>query len=285
MSRLEWPAGFERTPEDEREPNRSFEATLGSTTKALATEMDRMDVDAWRGEIANAHTKSNGLPLHNAKPEDPGLVLRWTDDEEQFAIACDASPRLRDNVLTVYKWVHETRMRGQRPVRTGDTEFAAARLPPGDATGADVVAGGSSAMPAHEVLGVAPDAPENVVESAARARKAETHPDNGGDSEEFQRVVEDHLDLDDSVIALPADLQKDYPTDRSPSYTEIELADETVRTLRMYLASRWKDTAALWPSRQADRMLTESVRNVVRDAAVAADLRPLTLTGRGPRKT
>jgi len=93
--------------------------------------------------------------------------------------------------------------------------------------------------------------------------------------------VEDHVDLDDGVIVLPADIQKDYPTDRSPSYTEIELDDETVRTLRMYLAGRWKDTEALWPSRQADRMSTESVRNVVRDAAVAADVRPLTLAGRG----
>jgi len=91
----------------------------------------------------------------------------------------------------------------------------------------------------------------------------------------------DHVDLNDGVIALPADIQKDYPTDRTPSYTEIELADETVRTLRMYLAGRWKDTAALWPSRQSDRMTTESVRNVVRDAAVAADVRPMTTSGRG----
>jgi len=100
-------------------------------------------------------------------------------------------------------------------------------------------------------------------------------------SEAIAIDVDDHLDLDDGVIALPADLQKDYPTDRSPSYTEIELDDETVRTLRMYLAGRWKDTTALWPSRQADRMSTESVRNVVRDAAVAADVRPMTVAGRG----
>jgi len=93
--------------------------------------------------------------------------------------------------------------------------------------------------------------------------------------------VADHVDLDDGVIVLPAAIQKDYPTDRSPSYTEIELDDETVRTLRMYLAGRWKDTGALWPSRQSDRMSTESVRNVVRDAAVDADVRPLTLAGRG----
>ncbi|WP_280585083.1 tyrosine-type recombinase/integrase [Halorubrum sp. Boch-26] len=100
-------------------------------------------------------------------------------------------------------------------------------------------------------------------------------------SEAIALDVDDHLDLDDGVIALPADLQKDYPTDRSPSYTEIELADETVRTLRMYLAGRWKETAALWPSRQSNRMSTESVRNVVRDAAVAADVRPMTVAGRG----
>ena len=188
MTGLDWPAGFERTPESERERNRSFEATLGSTTQDLATEMGRMDVDAWRGEITNAHTKSNGLPLHNANPDDPGFVLRWTDEEEQFAVACDASPRLRDNVRTVYLWVHETRMRGNRPVKTGDTEFAAARLPPGD--GEETVAVGSTATLAHEVLGVRENAPDVVVEAAARAQKASAHPDNGGSREEFQEVVQ-----------------------------------------------------------------------------------------------
>jgi len=33
-----------------------FEATLGATTKALATDMERMDIDEYRGEIGNAHT-------------------------------------------------------------------------------------------------------------------------------------------------------------------------------------------------------------------------------------
>ena len=100
-------------------------------------------------------------------------------------------------------------------------------------------------------------------------------------SEAIALDIDDHLDLDDGVIALPAELQKDYPTDRSPSYTEIGLSDETIRTLRMYLGGRWRESPALWPSRQAERMSTESVRNVVRAAAVAADVRPMTLTGRG----
>ncbi|QKY17723.1 J domain-containing protein [Halorubrum sp. CBA1229] len=189
MSGLDWPAGFGRTPATERERNRSFEASIAQTTDDLATEMGRMDVDEWRGEIGNSHTKSNGLPLHNANPDDPGFVLRWVDDGEQFAVACDASPQLRDNLRYVFKWVNETRMRSQRPVRTGDSEFAAARLPPGDG-GDAVVAGSATRQPPHEVLGVDPSASENVIESVARARKAETHPDSGGDQAEFQRVKE-----------------------------------------------------------------------------------------------
>jgi len=83
----------------------------------------------------------------------------------------------------------ETRMRGNRPVETGDTEFAAARLPPGDDADGAVVAGSATSQPAHEVLHIQPNAPDGVVESAARARKAQTHPDNDGSTEEFQKVV------------------------------------------------------------------------------------------------
>jgi len=91
----------------------------------------------------------------------------------------------------------------------------------------------------------------------------------------------EHVDLADAELGLPADLQKDYPNDNSPDYTRIGLADDTVRTLRTYLGTRWRDSPALFPSREADRMTTESVRNVVSDAAHAADVHPYTLRGRG----
>jgi len=91
----------------------------------------------------------------------------------------------------------------------------------------------------------------------------------------------DMIDFDDGVLMLPAGIQKDYPNDNSPSYTEIELSGETLRTLRTYLSNRWKDSDALFPSRQSDRMTTESVRNVVRNAAVDADVEPYTIEGIG----
>lgn len=92
---------------------------------------------------------------------------------------------------------------------------------------------------------------------------------------------EDLLELEDGILALPASIQKQYPNDNSPDYTRLQLADDTTRTLRKYLGSRWKDPAALFPSRQAERMSPESVRNVVRDAALAAEIEPFTLRGRG----
>jgi hypothetical protein len=180
---LDWPPAFERTEPRERSPIRKFSATVSETTEALAAEMRRLDPTEWRVSTGSGgrHTKTNGLPNASANPDDPGVVLRWSDDGEQFAVGCDASPRLRDNLRTVYLWVRETRLRGDRPVVTGSTEFAAARLPAGD----DAEPAGP---PPHEVLGVDPDAPAAVVEAAARALITETHPDQGGSATELQRV-------------------------------------------------------------------------------------------------
>jgi integrase/recombinase XerC/integrase/recombinase XerD len=92
----------------------------------------------------------------------------------------------------------------------------------------------------------------------------------------------DMLDLDDGVINLPASIQKDYPNENSPEDTAIGLADETVRTLRMYLQSRWKDTEALFPSRQNDRISNQSIRDLVANAAQSAEIRPYSAgNGRG----
>ncbi len=91
----------------------------------------------------------------------------------------------------------------------------------------------------------------------------------------------DLIDLEEGIIMLPAEIQKDYPNDNTPTYTEIELDGETIRTLQTYLANRWKDTDALFPSRQKDRMTTESIRNVVANAAEDAQIEPYTLNGMG----
>ena len=182
MTGIDWPQGFVRTPPADRRKNRNFQATLGKTTEDIATEMGRLDPDKWRASIGNTHQKANTLPRHDANPDDPGFVLRWSEDGEQFAVACDAYSRLRDNVREVYLWVHETRMRGNRAVVTGESEFAAARLPSADDSA--VVA----EAPPHEVLDVAAGAPDGVVRAAYREKVKDKHPDQGGSKDEFARI-------------------------------------------------------------------------------------------------
>lgn len=201
-TQLDWPDGIERTPPAERERTTKFSATIGDTTQALAKEMDRMDsCTSWYGSIANAHSKSNGLPLHNADPDDPAFVLRWTSpDGQPHAVACDHYADLSDNLRAVYLWVNETRLRGQRPVATAADAFAAAALPPGDSSDTDAVALGTDEQPAepHEILEVSPSANPGVVKAAARSKKADAHPDSDTDSpytvDQVRRAQEAMLD-------------------------------------------------------------------------------------------
>jgi hypothetical protein len=187
MTGIDWPSGFDRTDSRHRKRNSRFQASIADTTAAIETEMERLSPRSWRVSTGSggAHTKRSGLPKHSANPSDPGVVLRWEKDGQQFAVACDAYRQLRDNLRSVYLWVHETRMRGQRPVETGESEFAAARLPPAEEDAQDAVV---AQQPPHEVLDVSPDASPEVVEAAYRAKLKDAHPDQGGTGEEVARV-------------------------------------------------------------------------------------------------
>lgn len=190
MRKIDWPAGFERTPPQERTRNNRFEATLRQSIDDLADELKRVGVDDWRLSTGAQHQKQNPrYPYANASPDDPGAVVRWSMDGEQYAAACDAYSRLRDNVRSLFMYIREKRKMEQRPVVTGESEFANARLPPADEEAEAIV----SRQPPHELLEVTPDASTEVIEAAARQKMKEYHPDpNGGkgDREMFQRVRE-----------------------------------------------------------------------------------------------
>lgn len=194
MSRIDWPAGFDRHDESERTRNNSFEVSLSKAFDDLEAELDRLGVDEYRYEFDADQRKTDNRPYARASPDDPSFVLRWTMDGEQYAVACDRYSRLRDNVRTVGHYIREKRKMESRPVATGESEFANARLPPGDDERDKIVARPPDEDP-HEVLGVAPDAPEGVIKAAARELKKENHPDNGGSTAEFQRVVEAEEEL------------------------------------------------------------------------------------------
>jgi len=89
------------------------------------------------------------------------------------------------------------------------------------------------------------------------------------------------LDSDQPSIYLPSAIQKDYPTDASPSPATLTLTDSlgTTRLLKSYLNNRWKESDAVFPSQKSDRMTTKQVRNVVEKLAVEAGIEPFRLDG------
>lgn len=183
---IDWPTGWDRTPASERTRNNRFETSLRQSIDDLADELGRVGVDDWRLSTAAEHQKQNPkYPYADASPNDPGAVIRWSMDGGQYAVACDSYSRLRDNIRTLYLYIHEKRKMGDRPVKTGESEFANARLPP-----ADDVEESPTDHPDHVILGVPHDADPSTVRDAFRRMVKTAHPDNGGSEEEFRRVCE-----------------------------------------------------------------------------------------------
>jgi len=197
---LDWPSGWDRTPRGERERNNRFDTGLRQSIDDLVAELERVGVDDWRLSTDAQHQKQNPrYPYANASPDDPGAVVRWTMDGDQYAAACDAYTRLRDNVRSLYLYIREKRKMNQRPVVTGESEFANARLPPSDSERDTIVVNDASSQPdPHEILEVSRDASPEVVKAAARQRLAETHPDQGGDRSEFHQVKQAKEELLDA---------------------------------------------------------------------------------------
>lgn len=182
--RLDWPEGFARHGKAERRSCSKFEVTMNRAIQDLETEMERLDVDDWRLETTLDHQRKNPNYPYASQPkaDDPGVVLRWQTDDDRFAVACDRWTRVRDNIREIGLYVQEKRKMEGRPVETGQSEWATARLPPADQD--DVVVAGASDQgldrEPHEVLGVSPDAEPAVVRGAYRELVKAAHNDQGG---------------------------------------------------------------------------------------------------------
>lgn len=183
---IDWPTGWHRTPASERTRNNRFEASLRQSIDDVADELGRVGVDEWDLSTAAEHQITNPrYPYADSRPDDPGAVVRWSMDGEQYAVACDAYSRLRDNIRTLYLYIREKRKMEARPVQTGDSEFANARLLPAEERDES-----PSDHLDHVILGVPPNADSATVRDAFRRMVKTAHPDNGGSEEEFRRVWE-----------------------------------------------------------------------------------------------
>jgi len=199
MPDVEWPAGFERTDERQREPyphgfrvdrRRAFENIL-EQLKKLGAEEVRIDSGATQ------KTMNPNLLSQESDPDDPSVVVYFQKDGQDFAVPCDKWDNVRDNAQAIAKYLDAKRALDRYGVKTVESEFTTQKLPPGDEEEAERDGGSGGAadssvedQPPHKVLGVASDAGDEEVKAAARALKKEYHPDTGGNIEKFNQVLE-----------------------------------------------------------------------------------------------
>lgn len=191
MSDLDWPDRFNRTPPEERTSYPGgFEVSRRRAIDDLLSDLESWGANEVRLETGAQHQKRNpNRPYARARPDDPGVIVYFSRQGNQYAIACDKWDNLRDNIRAIGKYVAHKRMLPKYGITTAEAEFETARLPPGNPD-AEAIVTDPPSPPAHEVLGVSEDAPVDVVRGAARALKARHHPDRGGDREQFKRVVD-----------------------------------------------------------------------------------------------
>lgn len=186
MSELDWPPEFDRTPAGEREPYpHGFRVTRSQAFDNILDELRKMDARNVQLDTGAEHQKRNpNKPYANSDFDDPGVVVRFERDGQQFAIPCDRWDNPRDNAQAIARYLDAKRALERYGVSTIESEYDTHALPPGDEDSDAVVA----REPPHEVLDVSPDAPPEVVKAAYKARAKTAHPDNGGSDEEFKRV-------------------------------------------------------------------------------------------------
>ncbi|WP_049928658.1 J domain-containing protein [Halopiger goleimassiliensis] len=189
--RLEWPAGFERTPADERESYpHGFRVSRTAAFDNILKELRKMDARNVQVKTAAPHTQAEPhRPYADRDPDDPGVVVYFERDGQQFAVPCDRWDNLRDNAQAIAKYLNAKRALDRYGVQTVESEFSTQALPSAD----EKAVGGEE--PPYVVLDVEPDASEAEVRHAFREKVKDAHPDNGGSATEFQRVRDAYDEL------------------------------------------------------------------------------------------
>jgi hypothetical protein len=179
---LSWPPGFPRTkyrkqsrfdtPEERVKRNLKLQLDMMHATNVVVT--------------TNSELRRDGRPYANQRISDTGVSVYFTRKGREQAIACDKWDSIRDNLQAVAKTIEA--LRGIDRWGTGEMVDAAFQgftaIPASASAGIPV----RPKRPWYEVLGVSPDAPQEVIGAAGKAMQRKTHPDAGGSDTEFQEV-------------------------------------------------------------------------------------------------
>lgn len=175
---LSWPVGWKRT-DPYRRKNSQFAAHSLATARDYVLEELRMLKGREVVISTNVELRRDGLPRSGQKqPKDPGVAVYFRLSDQPRVLACDRWSMVEDNLWAIGKHIEAIRGQERWGVGTIDQAFM-----------------GYDALPAPkttwwEILGVDQHATSDEIRAAYYRRAKETHPDAGGNSDEFRRVQE-----------------------------------------------------------------------------------------------
>lgn len=175
---LYWPQGWKRV--GYRDYSR-FKTGFGAARNQVIAEIQRMG----GSEViisSNIPLRNDGLPRANCpEPSDPGVAVYFKYKNRDMVFACDKYKKTWENIYAIAKTIES--MRGIERWGASDMMERAFRgfaaLPE------------KASQPWREVLGFTPDQPitEDDIKTAFNRLAMVHHPDKGGDSESFSRIV------------------------------------------------------------------------------------------------
>lgn len=193
---LAWPDGWPRTPGHDRIDGKHLFRrpvkgappgspltkpwTFAQARDALILELTRFGVPSWMIVISSnfdRFDRSGNVIDKGPRPADQGVAVYFTRGQRRLVMASDrfihAEENMRSLALAIDAMRQLERHGGGVMMERAFQGFAA--LPP-----PSEAAPNAAPRPWSQVLGVAPNAPREVVEAAYRALAKRAHPDTGG---------------------------------------------------------------------------------------------------------
>jgi hypothetical protein len=202
---LQWPEGWKRTPATARTTARFGKAsrhskyggytpgralTIAEAVERVRAELTRMQVSD-NDLVINSDLKLrlDGLPMSNQRePEDPGAAVYWRDASRDGwpmrCMAIDRYDRVADNLAAIAATLDAMRA----IERHGGAEILNRAF-----TGFTAIE--DQSKPWHVVLGVPAHASTNDVRDAYKRARSTTHPDRGGNAEDFDVVQRAYVEF------------------------------------------------------------------------------------------
>jgi hypothetical protein len=104
---LQWPTGWRRTPEEDRDSAR-FRVSLAEALQDLLYELDLMNA-ANVVITSDLPTRSDGLPYSSGKCDDPGIAVWCTIGGQERVFACDRWASPAANIRAIGKTIESLR--------------------------------------------------------------------------------------------------------------------------------------------------------------------------------